>query len=290
MTTEAANPTAPAAPRLGGGTLDAARPSEHLPGQLIVRFKKSAVEAVAANPVPMTARASVAAAAMPDEVSGPLKLLREEAGMVSVKPLFVQSNRLAKPALRTMGFAAVHGALASTATAPRRETLSGFELITVRDQKVAPGLLKRLNASRAIEFAEQVPNRWLCSADPLVNRQWALRAIRWFDAERPDAKAVHVAVLDSGVDSGHPDLSTAVRSYRHDGNNARDFLGHGTHVSGIIAATIDNAIGIAGVANCRLHCWKRRDEADVATGAREGRSRSLNSTAYQGSVCHDTRL
>src|SRR5205085_1461333 len=48
----------------------------------------------------------------------------------------------------------------------------------------------------------------------------------------------------------------SIEEYRHDGNTPRDFLGHGTHVSGTIAATVNNLFGIAGIANCRLHCWK----------------------------------
>jgi subtilisin family serine protease len=67
-------------------------------------------------------------------------------------------------------------------------------------------------------------------------------------------------VLDSGIDEGHPDLKKTIEEYHHDGNTARDFLGHGTHVSGIIAALVNNSIGIAGIANCRLHCWKIFDD------------------------------
>jgi subtilisin family serine protease len=71
---------------------------------------------------------------------------------------------------------------------------------------------------------------------------------------------VHVAVIDSGVDDGHPDLRAAIEEYRHDNHRARDFLGHGSHVSGIIAAATNNKVGIAGVADCRLHCWKIFDD------------------------------
>ena len=121
-------------------------------------------------------------------------------------------------------------------------------------------MLKRLRASKAVDLVEPVPNRWLSAADPMVNRQWGLRAIRWFDGKHPDAAKLHVAVLDSGIDDGHPDLKKSIEEYHHDGNAARDFLGHGTHVAGTIAAFINNSKGIAGVANCRLHCWKIFDD------------------------------
>jgi subtilisin family serine protease len=245
---------------LQGGTPNAALPSEHLPGQYIVRFKKTAVEHVAAHPVAMSVRASVATAAMPDEIAGPLQLLKEEAGLVSVKPLFATLGKPARSQPRMMSLAAVHGNLARSATQPPREALRGYQIVKVRDQKLKPGLLKRLEASSAVDFVEPVPNRWLCSTDPLINRQWGLRAIRWFDGKHPDATKVHVAVLDSGIDDGHPDLQGTIEVYRHDGNAVRDFLGHGTHVGGIIAAVVNNAIGIAGVANCRLHCWKVFDD------------------------------
>ena len=130
----------------------------------------------------------------------------------------------------------------------------------VKDKKTTPALLKRLRASKAIDLVEPVPNRWLSKADPMINRQWGLRAIRWFDGSHPDASKIHVAVLDSGIDDGHPDLKRAIEEYHHDGNVSRDFLGHGTHVSGTIAAVVNNSIGIAGIANCRLHCWKIFDD------------------------------
>ncbi|MNJ85643.1 Cell wall-associated protease precursor [compost metagenome] len=68
---------------------------------------------------------------------------------------------------------------------------------------------------------------------------------------------VRVGVLDSGLDSGHPDLNSARLlpgknfSETPYNLNTTDILGHGTHVLGAIAATIDNGIGIAGVdKNC----------------------------------------
>ena len=60
-----------------------------------------------------------------------------------------------------------------------------------------------------------------------------------------------VAVVDSGVMAGHPDLQGRLRAgYDFVENDAtpQDENGHGTHVSGIVAANTDNDIGVASVA------------------------------------------
>jgi subtilisin family serine protease len=75
-----------------------------------------------------------------------------------------------------------------------------------------------------------------------------------------------VAVLDSGVDRSHPDLKGAIDNYDRMGFSPADLIGHGTHVSGIIAATANNQIGIAGVADCRLYCWKIFGDTPDADG------------------------
>ncbi len=68
------------------------------------------------------------------------------------------------------------------------------------------------------------------------------------------AKDVIVAVLDTGIDRTHEDLKNASILPGYDavtktaGIN-EDFAGHGTEVIGLIAATANNEVGIAGVAN-----------------------------------------
>ena len=244
--------TASGQPR--GEALHKSPQNKQVPGQLIVRFKTAVVQHVAAQSLPRAATARAVTAAMPDDVAGPLALLKEQGGMETIRPLFVPATQgHAQPGVMAM---AAHRSLARSATKAPRAALSGYQIVQLKDKKANAALLKKLRASRAIDFVEAVPNRWLSAADPLVNRQWGLRAIRWFDAKHPNAKTVHVAVLDSGIDEGHPDLQAAIEEYRHDGNKVRDFLGHGTHVSGTIAAVVNNSIGVAGVANCRLHCWK----------------------------------
>lgn len=63
----------------------------------------------------------------------------------------------------------------------------------------------------------------------------------------PDGDGVVVAVLDSGIDSGHDDLRDATIGRRHVPDEATlDPLGHGTAVAGIVAAR-RNGVGIVGV-------------------------------------------
>ena len=87
--------------------------------------------------------------------------------------------------------------------------------------------------------------------DPLAGRQWHLAFVRAFDfwAELPFLDPVTVAVVDTGIDIGHPDLAgNVIAAKSFVGGTADDPIGHGTFVAGLIAAEIDNAVGIAGMA------------------------------------------
>lgn len=88
--------------------------------------------------------------------------------------------------------------------------------------------------------------------DPSFNRSWALPKIdaptAW-DISTGDG--IIVAVLDTGVDSTHPDLAAnMVPGWNMFDNNAdtTDVHDHGTWVAGTIAAAANNAAGSAGVA------------------------------------------
>jgi subtilisin family serine protease len=80
-------------------------------------------------------------------------------------------------------------------------------------------------------------------------------------------KGVKVAVIDSQVDAGHPDLRGRLIDNRDFvGGQARTGEAHGTGVAGIIGARADNSVGIVGVApGAELMglraCWQKPGEA-----------------------------
>src|SRR6185437_5298216 len=104
-------------------------------------------------------------------------------------------------------------------------------------------------SAAAAGAAGLVPN------DPLAPRQWYLAADHAFDfwpATLPPlpGAGVKVAVIDSGIDGGHPDLAGRVVAAKSfvGGSPLTDEEGHGTFVAGEIAAATNNAVGIAGIA------------------------------------------
>ena len=94
--------------------------------------------------------------------------------------------------------------------------------------------------------------------DPLSSRQWAHGAVKIHvarqQADFKDAQEVKVAVVDSGIDEDHPDLKDSISSYVNyiANEDKRDVVGHGTHVAGIIAAGINNAVGVSGLCRAKI--------------------------------------
>ncbi len=81
---------------------------------------------------------------------------------------------------------------------------------------------------------------------------------------------VVVAVLDSGVQADHPDLGTLVPGYDfvNNDNDPADDEGHGTEVTGVIAAQGNNGIGIAGACwRCKIMPVKVLDSSGAGTDA-----------------------
>ncbi|AYO31419.1 hypothetical protein D2962_13155 [Biomaibacter acetigenes] len=92
--------------------------------------------------------------------------------------------------------------------------------------------------------------------DAEFNNQWWILATEmekaWEKVSEDRRKDVTVAVLDTGIDSDHPDLAGSIvpgYDFVNGDSVPEDDNGHGTHVAGIIGAIANNTIGIAGAAS-----------------------------------------
>ncbi|MFP3984604.1 MAG: S8 family serine peptidase [Candidatus Bathyarchaeia archaeon] len=128
-----------------------------------------------------------------------------------------------------------------------------------RGEALALDLVRYVEASVRFE-AQLVPG------DPYWSLQWGPRKIEadWAWNTTVGSDSVLVAVVDTGIDWSHPDLAANYVPLGRDWVN-RDFdplddHGHGTHVAGIIAAVIDNGVGIAGLAQVRVMAEKGLDQ------------------------------
>ncbi|MBI2931360.1 MAG: S8 family serine peptidase [Planctomycetes bacterium] len=99
----------------------------------------------------------------------------------------------------------------------------------------------------AVAGAAIIPN------DPAFITQWHLRAMDAPGAwdTTTGSPQVPIAVVDSGVNAAHPELSSKVLpgwNFLTESTDTSDMLGHGTAVAGTAAAAFNNAMGGAGVA------------------------------------------
>ena len=120
--------------------------------------------------------------------------------------------------------------------------LADVEALTAR------GLVEYAEPDSAVTLAGQVDDKYF-------GDQWNLTAIgiqaAW-DAGF-DGLGVRVAIVDSGLNQEHEDLVgvSVAKGYNvlTNSSDTTDYVGHGSFVAGIIAAKVNNGVGIAGIAD-----------------------------------------
>ena len=153
----------------------------------------------------------------------------------------------------------------SDASASTLESIGSLNAKLVSVDGSVSAAIAELKSNPAVAYAE--PN-WIYHAeavpnDPRYSQTYGLpkiQAPQAWDVTTGSA-AVTVAVTDTGISSGHPDLApnmVAGANYVTGGpNTSLDYNGHGTHVAGTIGARGNNGIGVAGV-NWNVHLMPLR--------------------------------
>lgn len=143
----------------------------------------------------------------------------------------------------------------------KRFEKEGLELIKLEKTKDVKGAIEKLKKMKGIEFAEPdyIVRANYIPDDTYFYLMWGLNNTGNIDIDAPEAwdiergeSSVTVAVIDTGVQTNHPDLAgqfVTGYDFYFDDTSVYDGLDddHGTHVAGTIAA-IDNSIGVIGVA------------------------------------------
>ena len=145
------------------------------------------------------------------------------------------------------------------------ESAEAQEQDAVEEDATVGAVTESAHASAAAEADASDEAALLAQAvsinDPKASEQWALKNLKAYDAwsYAKAANKVTVAVMDLGCQVSHPDLKANVVSpynaynavYGGTTGDVTPVTGsmrnHGTHVAGIVAATANNGVGVAGV-------------------------------------------
>ncbi|CAM5608094.1 S8 family peptidase [Niallia circulans] len=133
--------------------------------------------------------------------------------------------------------------------------------------KSANTLINKIQKAKEVEYIEPVQQYTLLSlpSDVSAPYQWSLKNTAQTNGKNgadiqfeklyqlqqsTDVKQMKIAVLDTGVDASLADLKnkiTAGYNFINESDNVYDDNNHGTHVSGIIAAGINNGYSMSGI-------------------------------------------
>jgi thermitase len=162
---------------------------------------------------------------------------------------------------------------------------------------------KALKGHPHIKFAELdravEPN--LTLNDQYFPNEWHLTQIGAPTAwNATTGSSVIIAVLDSGVDASHPDLTANLVpgwNFSDNNSNTSDVSGHGTAVAGIASAVGNNSVGVAGVSfgskimplritDSTGYAWWSMVAQGITYAADHG-ARVAN-VSYEGACCSST--
>jgi cell wall-associated protease len=157
-----------------------------------------------------------------------------------------------------------------TLSAPKKQEVlyDDMYVVELKNQaKMSTAALSGIENLPEVEYIEPVKTYKALSADIQSSYQWSLNnlggeeGIKGADIDneklqnlikKRNLKDTLVAVVDTGVDDSLADLKDTVRmdlgkNFIDKKGNAVDDNGHGTHVSGIIAAKADNGYSMQGI-------------------------------------------
>ncbi len=174
----------------------------------------------------------------------------------------------------------------------------GVTVLALPDGDTAAGLA-RVRAVRGVLWAE--PDA-VCVAsalpnDPRTGRQWGLAkigaALAWDlgTGQTAGGAPVRIAVLDTGIDQNHEDLSGKLVANRNfsTSKTVDDKYGHGTHCAGIAAAATDNGLGVAGLGH-QAALINAKVLGDTGSGYTSSIANGLVWAADQGAVVANLSL
>jgi thermitase len=150
---------------------------------------------------------------------------------------------------------------------------SNVHIVDLPGNASETAVVERLSHNPHLKFAEldrRVKNTMALN-DPYLGSEWHLAKLGAASAwDTAQGAGITIAILDSGIDTTHPDLMpNLVAGYNFYDNNSdvADVCGHGTAVAGAAAAVSGNAVGVAGMAGQAKIMPLRIGYFDTASGS-----------------------
>jgi len=174
-------------------------------------------------------------------------------------------------------------ALREIANWPIRSLAIHCVVYEIPDDRPVAAVLEALSKDSTVALAEPLsefhtltdtqPSGSAPYNDPLYDLQTNLTALGIASAhQRSQGAGVRVALIDTGVDTRHPDLHGRIvrtHSFVDERPASAASYRHGTAMAGLIAAVANNHVGIVGIAPLAQievfeACWQLQPDSDAA--------------------------